>query len=346
LSTGPSLRQKFGYGFYNRTINLADRQEAALIKTQLSFPTHTSPTRPWKEVEADLKNHLTNHSDQIHDELLKAAVEIQNFQNKNIQEGNSQNNKSVFLFEGGGGIGKTQASVALARALKRPFCRLNMGNIDLDDLFGKLSEASSSTSSERPKMGLLAKCFVSPDEGEPASDPVILLDEIHDPMNAGDEKARKAYGILKLLSEANETEVTDHLAQMKLYIGNATFIYGTNEQKLKYDPGNALMSRLTRIIFPPQTFEQKHPIAKIEFERLCKEGSYAPTPADWNVIEQLAHNDKEDGSRTLIKSVKDYMVFLNATAKTNLKNPKFDPVASLKRNGASQLEETEIKHKY
>lgn len=321
-------RSDIGYGVkqafeYNKT-----RAEAAIekIRAILKLPVKPSNNLSKRELPLAIKEleaHLETYSDAVHDAITRAAVLIYD------QSQSAAPKKASFLFLGEAGVGKTETAKALAAALKRPFCSFNLGNSSVEDFYGHLPTAAMN-GAQVERIGILGgfySCFISPDVGTPASDPVIFIDEIHDVLNGG-KQARKFYSFFKFISEGGEKELHDNALGIKIDLTKVIFLFGANA-KIEGDTAGALATRMQQINFANITKAQKIVIARTYMQELYADGYLHGCDDDAMrdddaMIECIVATDASPGARVLKQVIREYKNHQRTCQLTHLRCEEFN----------------------
>jgi len=325
-------RSNVGYGVVNVYEYQKTAAEIQLNKIKVILRLPLKPSKALNEEELDealreLKNHLRTYSDEVHDQVMKAAVMV---------SGQSQNplsaEKASFLFIGEAGVGKTETAKAFAVALKRPFCSLNLGSSAIEDFYGR-PPVNSNNVDQVGELGSFYRCFVSPDSGTAASDPVIFIDEIHDVLNGKDKHARNFYSLFKLISEDGEKEIQENALRIKLSLKNVIFLFGSNED-FKSDAAGALATRMHKVNFSNICKEQKKVIAAEYLEKLYMK-NYFSEDNDGAMIESIVIADDSPGARVLKQVIKEYKNHQRTCSLTSLRCARFNIPAAIKAFGGT-----------
>ncbi len=302
-------RKLIGYGI--RPIYVSDRMypESILqtITEIVKFPTTMSKPCDKKEAFAKLKEHLKTYSKPLATEVIKAVKQMHLLADL-ANEDNMDSGKAAFLFLGEAGVGKTVTAQMIAKVLGRPFCRITFAGTSLEQFYGTSSKDRLKGVGGR--LGHLARCFVQPDEGQKALDPIIFIDEGQDAFGSN-ETSEFLISLLKDLSDPNILEVRENSLDIRVSIKNTVFIVGSNIDLSRKN--EALASRLTKINFTGLTKEQKRQIADDKFPGLCRHWKYIPTckneeEQDKLVIAQIINLDASPGARVLERVLNDYIL--------------------------------------
>lgn len=328
-------REYLGYGLkqvYEYETKQADYL-IAKIETILELPLHPRKSLSESDFEESIKElneHLSTYSESVHDNIIKAAIKINNL-SKNSGKGAA---KASFWFVGEAGVGKTETAEMLARALKRPFCKINLAITPVDDLLGQASLGVGEAREKIGQIGALARCFLRPDIGESSLNPIIFIDEVHDVLNGKDANAKKLYSLLKFLTEGREHEISENGLGVKLDLSRVVFIFGANASILD-DEAGALATRINTIQFDLLTKEQKSKIAITHFERLAQLHGYFShdSEGDCNMMEAIIARDASPGARVLINVIEEYIIHQQACAINALSCREFDIPAKIRSFG-------------
>lgn len=156
--------------------------------------------------------------------------------------------RPMLLF-GPPGVGKTSLAAAFAKALQRPFAKINMGSVsDVIELVGTTEQYSNS--SPGVIMRTLAKCG--------APDPVILLDEL-DKMGTSTHNGDPVGVLLDILGGGQERCFTDTFLGIPFNIRSVIWIATANDVS---DLSDALVDRMQVIYVQPYEMEEKLTIAR------------------------------------------------------------------------------------
>lgn len=299
------------------------------------------PTKPSKALSSEqltesleiLEEHLSTYSDMVHDEIIAAAIKINNLgASANLGNRAGIAAKASFWFKGDAGVGKTESAEVLARALNRSFCKFNLATVAVGDLLGRTASNNFDSSEKAGEIGVLAKCFVAPDIGEASADPIIFIDEVHDILNGKGENARKFYMLLKLITEGRETEILENSLGIKLNLSHVIFIFGSNTS-IRHDAANALALRVKAILFDSLSKDQKMEISRRHFEKLSILHRYKPEESDQEQIKNIVESDESPGARVLINVIEEYIIHQQACALKMRRCKVFDSEKIIKNNG-------------
>ena len=323
--TGFGLKQVYEY----------DKKQAdnlnTKIETVLKLPLHS--TKPLPGIRPSLKElekHLETYSESVHDNIMQAAIKINNLNQDRVQKGEMA--KTSFWFIGEAGVGKTETAEVLAKALKRPFCKINLATISVDDLLGRAASNINDSSEKIGQVGAFTRCFLQPDVGTSSSNPIIFIDEVHDMLNGNDENARKLYSLLKVFTEGREREIHENGLGIKLDLSRVVFIFRSNSS-IKGDVANALTSRIKTITFDELTKDQKLKIAENHFDRLATIHGYQQKSSDLSKVKEIVETDNSPGARVLINVIEEYIIHQQACCHQVLKCIVFDTAQTIKTFG-------------
>lgn len=328
-------RRYVGFGLKRVDGYEKSSSDRLLLKVEHILKLPVRPSRALSNEELDealskLNTFLSTYSDGVHDSIIAAAIRINNLSASYNPSNSNDPAKASFWFAGGAGVGKTETAEMLAKALKRPFCKLNLATTPMENILGKpLPEHSN----EVQELGMLAKCFVDPDFGDPAIDPIIFMDEVHDVLNNDTFDARRLYSLLKLITEGRETEIREYTLGIKLNLSHAVFIFGSNTSILN-DAAGALATRMTTIRFDDLSEGQKVIIGKRHFERLAKLHKYEYIESnEEKSIRAIVERDKSPGARVLINVIEAYIIHKQACSKGALRCTEFDIKTAIINSG-------------
>jgi hypothetical protein len=333
-------RKEIGYGIQGVKSYNKENLDKTLTKidTILSLPLSFSAPSIQQQFIDILEPHLATYSASVHDAIMTLAHQLHTLSNIRHHGANRAPRKLSYLFLGEAGVGKTATAKMIAGALNRPFCSFNASTLtSFDEFFG-----FQPVDHYQPvgQMGLFARCFISPDEGLAALDPIIFIDEIHDLLNVDGKTGRKFYSFLKSITEGNEREITDRGLGIKIPIDGATFIFAANENSKK-DCASALATRWEVIEFLDLTQDQKRQIAERNFAELCEKYEYQSNDSDTEIITRIVDADGSHGARVLISVIEKYIGF--QLARTSLRNQEFSINDFIRSNGGTVRERSNLK---
>lgn len=303
-------RKEIGYGIRGVKSYSKDRLETLLTKIEriVSFPLSHSKLNSRDTITKMLNEHLISYSDSVHDAIIKAGIQLHGLYANSLSSQTVATHQVSFFLLGEAGVGKTATVKALADALGRPLCKISVATDNVNDLYG---QEPPNEYAMVGKMGLLARCFLTPDHGTAALDPIIFIDEIHDVLNAKDKTSRQFMSFLKSITDDGEGYITDKGLNIKIPIKSVTFIFAANEN-VKEDCANALSTRWHIIKFTDLTPDQKYTIAQRHFGELSVQYNYQANNDDYNMLQKIVDLDASPGARVLMHVVDQYLAHQRA----------------------------------